>query len=76
MHSKAAGRRFLSHAGYPCGRYRLEFGPAAGCVWRLGNRLHALARFLRKGWGNQASDVSESQVSKVRKHVRAAAALQ
>jgi hypothetical protein len=34
----------------------------------------ALASFVRKGWGNQASDVSESQVSKVRKHVRADAA--
>lgn len=36
----------------------------------------ALASFVRKGWGNQASDVSESQVSKVRKHVQAAAAPQ
>lgn len=34
----------------------------------------ALATFVRKGWGNQASDVSESQVSKVRKHTQAAAA--
>ena len=34
----------------------------------------ALASFVRKGWGNQASDVSESQVSKVRKHIEAAAA--
>lgn len=33
-----------------------------------------LATFLRKGWGNQASDISESQVSKVRKHLQAAAA--
>lgn len=33
-----------------------------------------LASFVRKGWGNQASDVSESQVSKVRKHTQAAAA--
>ena len=34
----------------------------------------ALATFLRKGWGNQASDVSESLVSKVRKHVQVDAA--
>ena len=38
------------------------------------NEVAALATFLRKGWGNQASDVSESQVSKVRKHIEAAAA--
>lgn len=38
------------------------------------SEVAALATFLRKGWGNQASDVSESQVSKVRKHVQAAAA--
>ena len=38
------------------------------------SEVAALATFLRKGWGNQASEVSESQVSKVRKHVQAAAA--
>lgn len=36
----------------------------------------ALATFLRTGWGNQASDVSESLVSKVPKHVQADAAPQ
>ena len=41
---------------------------------RPDSEVAALATFLRKGWGNQASDVSENQVSKVRKHVQAAAA--
>ena len=36
----------------------------------------ALATFLRTGWGNQASDVSESLVSKLPKHVQADAAPQ
>lgn len=40
------------------------------------SEVAALATFLRKGWGNQASDVSESLVSKVRKHVQADAAPQ
>lgn len=38
------------------------------------SEVAALATFVRKGWGNQASDVSESQVSKARKHSNAAAA--
>ena len=38
------------------------------------NEVAALATFVRKGWGNQAADVGESQVSKVRKHTNAAAA--